>query len=182
MPIELSQIRERRDTCTIVLGAGASIVFEYLPIKVSELMESSEDGTLEADAAAIAEDGATLADARLLAASRLVDLVAAWDVTQGGDPFPLDAELVATALDLGVLNRCVAGIVEHYATGKTSGEFLNALGTGITSPKDGAKSSPTGTNRASRRNANSSKSRSSRASARGNLRRIPSGTNSSVPA
>ena len=179
MPIEVSAIRDRRDRCIIQLGGDASIVFDYLPIKVSELMERTDDGTLEQEAAG----GDTLADARLLAATRLVDLVAAWDVTQGGEPFPLEAERVAETFDLGVLNRCIAGIMEHYATGKSNGELLSALGTGITSPKAAAASSPNGAaHRASRRNANSSRSRSNAGSSRGRLRHIPSGTTSSVPA
>jgi hypothetical protein len=178
MPIEVSAIRDRRDSCTISLGGSASIVFEYLPIKVSEFMETSDDGTLEQDAA-----GGTLADARLLAATRLIEMVAAWDVTQDGQPFPLEAELVAETFDIGVLNRCGAGIMEHYATGKTDGGLLSKLGTATTSPKVGAESSPAGAaNRASRRNANSSRSRSNAGSSRGRLQPIPSGTTSSVPA
>ena len=180
MPIEVEAIRQRRDSCTVQLGGGASIVFEYLPVQVQEVMESADDGTLEQDAA-----GGTLSDARLLVATRLVEMVADWDVTRGGEPFPLDADEIAATFDAGSLNRCVTGIMEHYATGKSDGELLSRLGTAITSRKVGAESSPAGmtaASRASRQSANSQKSHSKAGSPRGRLRRIPNGTTSSVPA
>jgi hypothetical protein len=174
MPIEVSAIRDRRAVCTVELGPDASVVFEYRPVRIAELIERGDVDPERPD---------TLQESREAVAAQLVDITAAWDVTREGEPFPLDALEIADTFDIGFLTRCFAGLVEHYATGKTTGELLSKLGTATTSPRDGAESSPDGVaNRVSRRSASSSKSRSKATSPRGSLKRIPNGMTSSPPA
>lgn len=176
MPIEVEAIRNRRASCTVELGPGASVAIEYLPLQVSAFMERSENGELSASD--------TLAGSVASLARELEGIATAWDVTRGGEPFPLDAEELAETFDIGFLTKCLAAVTEHYAQSKSSGELLSTPGIATTLPKAGAESSPDGAtagSRASRRNARSPRSRSSAGSSRGRLQTIPNGRTSSVP-
>lgn len=174
MPIEVEAIRNRVATCTVEVSPGASVVFEYIPVRLAEEIES---GDLDV------ERPETVQDTREELARQLVAVTAAWDVTRDGEPFPLDADEIADTFDVGFLSKCTLAIAEHYLQGKVTGELLSKLGTVTTSPKVGAESSPVGAaNRVSRRSARSPKSRSSAASSRGRLQSIPSGSLSSLPA
>jgi len=173
MPIEVSAIRDRRAVCTVELGPGASVVCEYRPLRIAELIES---GGVDM------ERPETLQESREAVAAQLVGILSAWDVTREGEPFPLESYEIADTFDIGFLNKCIAALFEHYAQGKVTGELLSAPGIGTTSPRAAAPSSPVGVeNRVSRRNASSSKSRSKAASSRGRLQSIPNGTTSSQP-
>src|SRR5258708_3286531 len=173
MRIEVSAIRDRRAVCTVELAPGASVVCEYRPLRIAELIES---GGVDMDRPE------TLQESREAVAAQLVGILTAWDVTREGEPFPLERDEIADTFDIGFLNKCISALFEHYAQGKVTGALLSAPGIGITSPRVGAESSPVGpANRASRRSANSSKSRSSAGSPRGSLQRIPSTTTSAAP-
>ena len=174
MPIEVEAIRNRRASCTVELGPGASVAIEYLPLQVAAFMARSESGDLS--------ESDTLAESVAALARELEGIATAWDVTRGGEPFPLEAEELAATFDIGFLSRCLGGITTHYAESKGSGELLSTPGTATISPKAGAESSPNGAtagSRASRRNARSPRSRSSAGSRRGILQSIQNGRTSS---
>jgi hypothetical protein len=174
MPIEVSVIRDRRAVCSVELAPGATVVIDYRPVRLAELIESGAVDVERPD---------TIQESREELARQLVEVAVGWDVTREGEPFPLDQFEIADTFDIGFLNKCLISIAEHYLQGKVTGELLSAPGIATTSPKGGAESSPAGVaNRASRRNASSSRSRSNAGSSRGHLQRIPSGTTSSVPA
>lgn len=173
MPIEVETIRNRVASVTIEIAPGATVVVDYRPVRLAELIESGDVGADRPD---------TIQDSRELLAAQLVEVVTAWDVTRQGEPFPLDVDEIADIFDIGFLNKCLVSIVEHYMQGKVTGELLSTPGIGTTSPRVAAESSPVGlVNRASRRNASSPKSRSKAGSPHGRLQSIPSGTTSSAP-
>jgi hypothetical protein len=178
MPIEVSAIRDRRAVCHVELAPGATVVCEYRPLRIAELIER---GGVDM------ERPETLQESREAVATQLVGILSAWDVTREGEPFPLDQYEIADTFDIGFLNKCMSALFEHYAQGKVTGELLSAPGIGTISQAAGAPSSPIPNslggngNRASRRNASSSKSRSKAGSPRGTLQRIPNTTTSSPP-
>src|SRR5215469_3993842 len=133
MPIEVEAIRNRRAACTVTLGPGATVEIEYLPLQVAGFMERTESGEIAATD--------TLDATRTALARELADVATAWDVTSGGEPFPLDAEELAVTFDIGFLTKCLSALTEHYAQSKGSGELLSKPGTDTTSPRAGAESS-----------------------------------------
>lgn len=175
MPIEVRAIRERRKTVTVSLGEDASVVFDYFPAKAA-LIDADEIKRLAAESV-----GKPKREQRLILAHALCGITGGWDVTQDGEPFPLDADALAEAFDDAFLGFCIGSLVEDANTGKVSGELSSVLGTVSTSPTVAAASSPAmRENRASRRSAKSPKSPSNAGSRRGSSRTILSGSPSSA--
>src|SRR5258708_602943 len=166
MPISVAAIRERRAACTVEISPDATVVIDYRPVRLAELIESGEVDVDRPD---------TLQESREALATQLVEVVVGWDVTrdvEGTEPFPLDSLEIADTFDIGFLNKCLTSIAEHYMQGKVTGELLSRPGIATTSPRAGVESSPAGAaNRVSRRSASSSKSRSKAGLSRVRLQR-----------
>lgn len=160
------------------MGDAGSVRLEYRPV-IAERALTQEAMTALSEANA----GRSEAEQRRAVADLFVSVVAAWDVTADGEPFPLDAARIAATFDGTFLGLCMAAIVQHVNAGKVNGELSNALGIVTSRPMAGDGSSPATLTASSRPKSKSPKLPPNRASRRGNLRSMPpTGSPSSRPA
>ena len=183
MPIEVRAIQERRQTCELEMGEAGSVRLEYRPV-VAERVLTQDAMTALSEANAGKPEG----EQRRAVADLFVSIVAAWDVTEDGQPFPLDAARIASTFDGTFLGLCMAVIIQHANAGKVNGEVSRTLGIVTTlpmaeAPTETRKASPARTAaEASRQKSKSQKSPPNRASRRGNLRSMSNGSPSLQPA
>ena len=177
MPIEVRAIQERRQTCELPMGEAGSVRLEYRPVVAERVLTQDAMRALSEASA-----GQPEAEQRRAVADLFVSVVAVWDVTADGEPFPLDAARIASTFDGTFLGLCMAAIVQHLNAGKVSGELSSALGIVTSLPMAGDGSSPATLMASSRPKSSSPKSRPNRASRRGTLRSMSNGSPSSQPA
>lgn len=95
MPISLQKLRARKANYTIDLGDGDTIDIEYYPHEITP-------GYLDA----VSKENDLMALARTVA-----KFVAAWDITNDGEPLPVTVE-GAAELGITLLNRIVTDVAQ----------------------------------------------------------------------
>lgn len=172
---EIRAIHARVDACTFPYGEE-TVTLGYYPARVAHIQQADLEAMQTRAKAAGSE-----AAAEAVMAEFTHPLLASWDLTEEGAPYPLDvAHLIAMGPHF--MGACLAAVIEQVNTGKASGLPSNGPGIATTSPMGAGKSSPVTKGMASHRKPSVPKSRSKAASHPGNSPRIQSGSPSLPPA